>query len=131
VSDQPDPATPTGGVTQVADDTDDMVWVHEPYRVGKDPRDVIIAPVVTEKAYSLQEIGKYTFLVDPRANKTEVKIAIEKIFGVKVARNGVNILNRPGKARRTRNGTGRRKATKRAVVTVAEGSIDIFTGPAS
>jgi large subunit ribosomal protein L23 len=124
--------TPSASVTADDDiDDGDVVWVHDPYNVPKDPRDIIIAPVVTEKAYSLQEMGKYTFLVDPRANKTEVKIAIEKIFGVKVARNGVNILNRPGKTRRTRNGTGRRKSTKRAVVTVAEGSIDIFTGPAS
>lgn len=128
MSDQP--------TTAVADDSaddmgDDVVWVHDPYAVPKDPRDIIIAPVVTEKAYSLQEMGKYTFLVDPRANKTEVKIAVEKIFGVKVARNGVNIMNRAGKSRRTRNGTGRRKATRRAVVTVREGTIDIFTGPAS
>ena len=67
--------------------------------INKDPRDVIFAPVVSEKSYSLIDEGKYTFLVDPRASKTEIKLAIEKIFGVKVA--GVNTLNRVGKARRT------------------------------
>ena len=92
---------------------------------GKDPRDVIIAPVVSEKSYSLIDQGKYTFTVDPRSNKTEIKLAIEKIFGVKVA--GVNTLNRVGKARRTRFGTGKRKDTKRAIVTLKSGTIDIFT----
>ena len=93
--------------------------------VGKDPRDILVAPVVSEKSYGLQEDGKYTFLVDPRASKTEIKLAIEKIFGVKVA--SVNTLNRVGKARRTRFGTGKRKDTKRAIVTLKSGSIDIFT----
>ncbi|BAU31367.1 50S ribosomal protein L23 [Microcella alkaliphila] len=92
---------------------------------NKDPRDVIIAPVVSEKSYALIDDGKYTFLVDPRANKTEIKFAIEKIFGVKVA--SVNTLNRSGKTRRTRFGTGKRKDTKRAIVTLKSGSIDIFT----
>jgi large subunit ribosomal protein L23 len=96
--------------------------------VGKDPRDILLAPVVSEKSYGLQEEGKYTFLVDPRATKTEIKIAVEKVFGVKVATKGVNIINRQGKARRTRYGTGRRKDTKRAIVTLREGTIDIF-GP--
>ena len=91
----------------------------------KDPRDVIIAPVVSEKSYSLIDEGKYTFLVDPAANKTETKLAIEKIFGVKVK--SVNTLNRQGKTRRTRFGLGKRKDTKRAVVTLKSGSIDIFT----
>ena len=96
--------------------------------VNKDPRDIIIAPVVSEKSYALIDDGKYTFLVDTRANKTEIKFAIEKIFGVKVA--SVNTLNRSGKTRRTRFGTGKRKDTKRAVVTVAAGqSIDIFSTP--
>ena len=49
---------------------------------GKDPRDILIAPVVSEKSYSLLDQGKYTFIVDPRANKTEIKIAIERIFDV-------------------------------------------------
>jgi large subunit ribosomal protein L23 len=124
--------TAAAASTAVEDGTgeDDIVF-HEPYNVGKDPRDIIISPVVSEKSYTLQEMGKYTFLVDPRANKTEIKIAVEKIFGVKVARNGVNIINRPGKVRRTRTGTGRRKDTKRAIVTLREGTIDVFTGTAS
>jgi large subunit ribosomal protein L23 len=92
---------------------------------GKDPRDVIISPVVSEKSYSLIDQGKYTFLVDPRSNKTEIKLAIEKIFDVKV--DSINTLNRVGKTRRTRFGTGKRKDTKRAIVTLKSGSIDIFT----
>ncbi|PWJ55472.1 LSU ribosomal protein L23P [Quadrisphaera granulorum] len=96
--------------------------------VGKDPRDVLVAPVVSEKSYALLDQGKYTFLVDPRANKTEIKVAVEKIFGVKV--DSVNTLNREGKKRRTRTGTGKRKDTKRAIVTLREGTIDIFGGGA-
>ena len=67
-------------------------------------------------------------LVRPDANKTEIKIAVEKIFNVKVT--SVNTLNRQGKSRRTRYGTGKRKDTKRAIVSLAEGHrIDIFGGP--
>ncbi|MDO8143183.1 MULTISPECIES: 50S ribosomal protein L23 [Isoptericola] len=95
--------------------------------VTKDPRDILIAPVVSEKSYNLLDEGKYTFVVDPDANKTEIKIAVEKVFGVKVA--SVNTINRKGKARRTRFGLGKRKDTKRAIVTLREGSIDIFGGP--
>ncbi len=95
---------------------------------GKDPRDVLRSPVVSEKSYALLDQGKYTFLVDPRANKTEIKVAVEKVFGVKVE--SVNTLNREGKKRRTRTGTGKRKDTKRAIVTLREGSIDIFGGGA-
>ena len=91
----------------------------------KDPRDIILEPVVSEKSYSLIDNGKYTFVVDPRANKTEIKLAIEKIFGVKVE--SVNTLNRVGKVGRTRFGSGKRKDTKRAIVTLKSGSIDIFT----
>ena len=94
--------------------------------IGKDPRDILIAPVVSEKSYSLLDAGKYTLLVDPRSNKTEIKIAVEQVFGVKVA--SVNTLNRTGKTRRTRVGTGKRKDTKRAIVTLREGTIDIFGG---
>ena len=93
--------------------------------VNKDPRDIILKPVVSEKSYGLIDEGKYTFYVDNRANKTEIKLAIEKIFGVKVA--SVNTLNRSGKSRRTRFGTGKRKDTKRAIVTLKSGTIDIFT----
>jgi large subunit ribosomal protein L23 len=95
--------------------------------VHKDPRDILLAPVVSEKSYGLLDEGKYTFLVDPRANKTEIKIAIEAVFGVKVE--SVNTQNRPGKTKRTRTGTGKRKDTKRAIVTLREGTIDIFGGP--
>ncbi|GEA86308.1 50S ribosomal protein L23 [Cellulomonas cellasea] len=95
--------------------------------VGKDPRDILLAPVVSEKSYGLLDEGKYTFIVDPRANKTEIKIAIEQIFSVKVA--SVNTINRKGKARRTKFGIGRRKDTKRAIVSLREGTIDIFGGP--
>jgi large subunit ribosomal protein L23 len=91
----------------------------------KDHRDVLIAPVVSEKSYGLIDQNKYTFLVRPDANKTEIKIAVEKIFDVKVT--SVNTVNRPGKRRRTRFGWGRRNDTKRAIVSVAEGQrIDIF-----
>lgn len=92
----------------------------------KDPRDILIRPVVSEKSYSLLDEGKYTFIVDPRANKTEIKIAVEQVFGVKV--DSVHTMNRVGKARRTRFGTGKRKDTKRAIVSLREGTIDIFGG---
>jgi large subunit ribosomal protein L23 len=97
--------------------------------IGKNPRDVIIKPVVSEKSYGLIDEGKYTFIVDPRSNKIEIRIAVEKIFGVKVA--SVNTLNRRGKRKRTRHGWGARKSTKRAIITLAEGSIDIFGAPIS
>jgi large subunit ribosomal protein L23 len=93
----------------------------------KDHRDVLIAPVVSEKSYGLIDQNKYTFLVLPDANKTEIKIAVEKVFNVKVT--AVNTVNRRGKRRRTRLGWGQRNDTKRAVVSVAEGQrIDIFAG---
>ena len=94
----------------------------------KDHRDILLAPVVSEKSYGLLDANKYTFLVHPDANKTEIKIAVEKIFNVMVT--SVNTLNRAGKTRRTRYGTGKRKDTKRAIVSLAEGHrIDIFGGP--
>ncbi|MDQ3157234.1 MAG: 50S ribosomal protein L23 [Actinomycetota bacterium] len=96
----------------------------------KDHRDVLIAPVVSEKSYGLLDDNKYTFVVHPDANKTEIKIAVEKIFGVKVT--SVNTLNRKGKVRRTRTGEGKRKDTKRAIVSVAAGqTIDIFSSPSA
>jgi large subunit ribosomal protein L23 len=95
-----------------------------------DPRDILVAPVISEKSYGLLDENKYTFLVHPDANKTQIKIAVEQVFGVKVT--GVNTLNRGGKTRRTRTGLGRRKATKRAIVSLVEGDrIDIFGGPVS
>ena len=95
-----------------------------------DPRDILLAPVISEKSYGLLDENKYTFIVSPEANKTEIKIAVEKVFGVKVT--SVNTNNREGKRMRTRFGYGRRTATKRAIVTVAAGDrIDIFGGPVS
>lgn len=93
-----------------------------------DPRDIILSPVVSEKSYGLLESGRYTFVVHPDANKTQVKIAIEKIFQVKVV--SVNTINRKGKRKRTRTGFGQRKASKRAIVTLSPDSkpIEIFTG---
>ena len=93
--------------------------------IQKDPRDVIIKPIISEKSYSLIDEGKYTFEVDPRSNKTEIKQAIEAIFNVKI--DSINTLNRKGKTRRTKFGMGKRKDTKRAIVSLHSGSIDIFT----
>ena len=93
--------------------------------MNKNPRDVIIRPIISEKSYGLIDEGKYTFEVDPRSNKTEIKQAVEQIFNVKV--DSVNTMNREGKTRRTRFGMGKRKNTKRAVITLKSGSIDIFT----
>jgi large subunit ribosomal protein L23 len=93
-----------------------------------DPRDVILAPVISEKSYGLIEEGTYTFLVRPEANKTEIKIAVEKIFNVRVL--NVNTANRQGKRKRTRYGYGKRKDTKRALVSLQPGdTIEIFGGP--
>jgi large subunit ribosomal protein L23 len=95
-----------------------------------DPRDIIVAPVVSEKSYSELSRNWYTFLVHPDANKTAIKIAIEQIFNVRVLT--VNTLNREGKRKRTRDGWGRRKATKRAMVKLADGDrIEVFGGPVS
>ena len=93
-----------------------------------DPRDVLIKPVISEKSYRLVDDGKYTFLVAPDANKTQIRQAVEHVFRVKVT--GVNTINRPGKRRRTRYGWGKRADTKRAIVTLAAGErIDVFGGP--
>ncbi|MFW6640121.1 50S ribosomal protein L23 [Nocardiopsis algeriensis] len=90
-----------------------------------DPRDIIIEPVISEKSYGLMDENKYTFVVRPDANKTQIKIAVEQIFEVKVT--GVNTINRKGKRKRTRFGYGKRPDTKRAIVSLAEGDrIDIF-----
>ena len=94
--------------------------------LNKSPHDVIIRPIVSEKSYSrIDANGQYTFEVEPTANKTEIKFAIEQVFGVKVAK--INTLNRKGKTRRTKFGMGKRKDTKRAIVTLKSGTIDIFT----
>ena len=94
-----------------------------------DPRDILLAPVISEKSYGLLDENKYTFIVRPDANKTQIKIAVEKAFDVKVAKSGVNIINRQGKRKRTRAGYGQRPDTKRAIVTLREGRIEIFGGP--
>ncbi|HVA61183.1 MAG TPA: 50S ribosomal protein L23 [Mycobacteriales bacterium] len=93
-----------------------------------DPRDVLLAPVISEKSYGLLDENKYTFLVRPDANKTQIKIAVEQVFHVRVI--GVNTVNRAGKRKRIRQGFGQRNATKRAIVSVAAGDrIEIFGGP--
>ena len=95
-----------------------------------DPRDIIIAPVVSEKSYSELNKNWYTFLVHPDANKTAIKIAIQQIFEVRVET--VNTLNRQGKRKRTKTGWGKRKDTKRAIVKLADGDrIEAFGGPVS
>ena len=91
----------------------------------KSARDVIIRPVVSEKSYAGIEQNTYTFLVDPRANKTEIKEAVQLIWNVRVT--SVNTLNRQGKAKRRGWTKGRTAAQKRAIVTLAEGdTIEIF-----
>jgi large subunit ribosomal protein L23 len=88
----------------------------------KDPRDIIISPIVSEKSYALIEQGVYTFKVHVDASKPEIHDAVESIWGVKVVK--VNTLNRRGKFQRTRNTQriGQRPATKRAIVTLAAGN---------
>lgn len=92
----------------------------------KDPRDVILAPVVSEKSYDLiEDHNQYTFIVDRRASRTEIKEAVQAIFGVTVEK--VNTINRRGKWKRTGWVRGRRSDQKRAIVKLAPGdSIDIF-----
>ena len=91
----------------------------------KDPRDIILSPVVSEKSYSALDNSVYTFVVHPEANKTEIKDAVQRIFEVKVLK--VNTMWRRGKQKRTRYTMGQRAAQKRAVVTLAEGdTIEIF-----
>ncbi|MCU1630072.1 MAG: Ribosomal protein [Pseudonocardia sp.] len=96
-----------------------------------DPRDVLLAPVVSEKSYGLLDQRQYTFVVKPDTNKTQIKIAVEKVFGVKVL--SVNTLNRQGKRKRSKTGYGKRKDTKRAIVTLSAESkdIDVFGGRVS
>jgi large subunit ribosomal protein L23 len=94
---------------------------------GRDPRDIVLQPVVSEKSYAAYDSGVYTFLVAPDANKIEIGQAIEAIFNVKVK--NVNTLNRKGKRKRNRrNGTfSNRVSQKRAIVTLAgDDKIEIF-----
>ena len=93
----------------------------------RDPRDVIVKPVVSEKSYALLDDGVYTFVVHPSANKTEIRQAVESVFKVRVA--SVNTLNRKGKRKRNRRQAtfGKRPDTKRAIVTlVGDDRIDLF-----
>ena len=93
-----------------------------------DHRDILLAPVISEKSYGLLDGNKYTFVVRPDANKTQIKIAVEQVFNVRVT--SVNTLHRQGKRKRSRTGLGRRNNSKRAIVSLAEGDrIDIFGGP--
>jgi large subunit ribosomal protein L23 len=93
----------------------------------KNPRDVVIAPVISEKSYEQLEQNVYVFKVHTSASKPELRRAVESIFDVAVTK--VNTLNRKGKVRRNRrsNTVGKRADTKRAIVTLADGdSIKIF-----
>jgi large subunit ribosomal protein L23 len=93
----------------------------------RDPRQVLLKPVVSEKSYALQETNQYTFIVHPSASKPEIADAVRSIFDVKVLK--VNTINRQGKKTRNRRTgkVGTKSSTKRAIVTVAEGdSIDLF-----
>jgi large subunit ribosomal protein L23 len=91
----------------------------------RDMRDVILRPVISEKSYEMLDDNKYTFIVDPRANKTHIKQAVEQIFDVKVL--SVNTMNRQGKRKRRGLIVGKRPDTKRAIVTVAPGDrIELF-----
>ncbi|MAW85784.1 MAG: 50S ribosomal protein L23 [Phyllobacteriaceae bacterium] len=89
--------------------------------------DVIISPVITEKSTMASENNQVVFNVAKSANKTEIKAAVEALFGVKVK--AVNTLVRKGKVKRFRGVAGRQSDVKKAVVTLAEGqSIDVTTG---
>jgi large subunit ribosomal protein L23 len=93
----------------------------------KNARDVIVAPVVSEKSYALMEEGIYTFKVHPSASKPEIRDAVQSLFGVRVSK--VNTLNRKGKRKRNRRTFtyGSRPDTKRAIVTLVAGeTIDLF-----
>ena len=91
----------------------------------QNPRDVILAPVVSEKSYGLIDNNAYTFMVHKEANKIEIRQAVEKLWDVKVL--SVNTINRKGKTKRFRFTQGRRADTKRAIVKLREGDkIDLF-----
>lgn len=94
----------------------------------RDPQDIIIRPLITEKSNELMAQKKYTFQVDKKANKIEIKNAVEKLFGVKVK--AVNTINMSGKLKRMGAHSGYRPDWKKAVVTLMEDSktIEIFEG---
>ena len=87
--------------------------------MAKNPRDIIIEPVVSEKSYGLLEDNVYTFVVAPQASKPEIRDAVEAIWDVEVLK--VNTINRKGKRGRVRgsNRIGSKPDTKRAIVTLA------------
>jgi len=95
----------------------------------RDPHDIIIRPIISEKTYGQAEVlNSYTFVVDPRASKPEISDAIEAIFdGVKVS--NVNTMNRKGKAKRDRRSgrINKRPDTKRAIITLSEGEIELYS----
>jgi large subunit ribosomal protein L23 len=94
----------------------------------KDPHDIIIRPVISEKSYSLIDHNKYTFIVDPRACKTEIRQAVEEVFNVRVL--AVNTIKVPPKPKRQGLSKGHTPTRKKAVVTLAEGdTIEFFEGP--
>lgn len=91
----------------------------------KDPHDVILYPIISEKSYAAIDHGKYTFMVDPRANRSEIKDAVQEVFDVKVLQ--VNTMTTKSKPRRRGLTVGRTAAGKKAVVTLAAGeSIEFF-----
>ena len=91
----------------------------------KDPREVIIRPVISERSYDMMEQGKYTFEVAKDSNKIEIADAIEKIFEVKVLK--VNVSTVKSKPKRVRYVPGHTKTWKKAIVKLREGdSIELF-----
>jgi large subunit ribosomal protein L23 len=91
------------------------------------PNEVLLAPVVSEKSYSLIEDGKYSFRIHPDAHKTQVRQAVEELFGVTVL--GVNIIKVQPKPKRRGMSKGTRPGWKKAVVQLQEGdTIEIFSG---
>lgn len=89
--------------------------------------DIIVSPVITEKATMASESNQVIFKVASNATKPQVKEAVEKLFDVKVK--AVNTLNRKGKTKRFRGIAGRQSDFKKAIVTLEEGhSIDVTTG---
>lgn len=94
----------------------------------RSPHDIIRKPLITEKSMSDMSEGKYTFVVDKKANKTEIKNALEKIFGVKVDK--VNTMNMKGKLKRMGANVGRRASWKKAIVKLSADSkgIEFFEG---
>jgi large subunit ribosomal protein L23 len=93
----------------------------------KNPRDIIVKPVISEKSTGLLEDNKYTFWVSTDANKVEVKQAVENLFKVKVEK--VNTMNVKGKRKRVRQFVGKTPDRKKAIVTLREGDkIEIFEG---